>query len=91
LNKKAIIALLVNIPLTYIFFCVMGWLCYFMVNGNPTFFVPLRILLLVFFELYIGIIIGLLKYFKIYTFNIFLIAAVKTTIIYILLAVALKA
>ena len=91
MNKKIVIAYIINIPLTYVLVCVMGWISYFIVSGNPTFFIPLRILLCIYFILYLGIIIATLRSFKLYKFERFLIMSFESLVVYILLGILLHA
>jgi hypothetical protein len=91
MNKKVVIAYIINIPLTYVFLCVMGWMSYFIVSGNPTFFIPLRYLLCIYFILYLVIIISALRYFKLYKFKMFLIMSLESLVVYILLGTLLHA
>ncbi|MBB6110028.1 hypothetical protein SAMN05421821_108165 [Mucilaginibacter lappiensis] len=91
MNKKIVFAYIINVPLTYVLVCIMGWMSYFIVNGNPTFFIPLRILLCIYFILHLIIIIAALRFFKLYKFKRFLIMGFESLIVFILLGILLHA
>lgn len=84
MRKKSIIYLIVNIPLTYLLFISFGWLTYFIIGGNPTFIIPFKSLLLIFFTLTILIAIGFIKLLKIYSIDTLLIAILEIVSMYIL-------
>ncbi|HMG68694.1 MAG TPA: hypothetical protein VK588_13440, partial [Chitinophagaceae bacterium] len=69
MNKKQIIYLIINVPLTYLLFITFGWLTYYIVEGNPTFIVSFGVLLLIFSSLTIGISAGIITALKIYNTN----------------------
>lgn len=91
MNKKIVITYILNIPLTYIFICVMGWISYFIFNGNPTFFIPLRYLLCVYFILYLGMIVVALKSLKLNTLKMFPIMTLESVVVYVSLGILLHA
>jgi hypothetical protein len=85
MKKKIAIFLIVNVLLTYVLLVCLGWIAYFICGGNPTYFVPLPALFLIFLIIQALINRGLLKKFKIYTLNLFLVSIVEAGIIYALL------
>ena len=84
-TKKTLLYLLINIPFTYLLFSCFGWTAYFIIGGNPTFFVPFGTLLMIFSSLTIMIAIGFITLFKIYTPKTVLITIIEIVVIYILL------
>lgn len=85
MNKKTIIFLIFNLPLTYILIVAMGWLSYFIMRGDPTFLIPLPYLLMIFFAVDALVISAILKRLKIRTFNISLIAMLEAAAVYLFL------
>jgi hypothetical protein len=90
MRKKEVIYLLVNIPVTYLLFVLLGWLFYLFCNGNPSYLIPFPILLSFFFILNLLFLVGVLKYFKKYNSRILLITVIEITLLYILLWFLLK-
>jgi hypothetical protein len=88
MKKKVIIFLIANILMTYLLLVGLGWLAFAICGGNPTFLIPLPVLLLVFFILDLVMIRMILTYFKIFSFNTFLIGASEVALLYILVLFA---
>jgi len=84
MRKKTILFLLLNIPFTYLLFISFGWLCYYLVGGNPTFFIPFKALLLIFFTLTAMIAIGFINLLKIYSSSTLWIAMFEIVVMYLL-------
>jgi hypothetical protein len=63
----------------------MGWLTFFFVGGNPTFFIPLPALLFIYFTIYVVGVNFILKYTKTYNSKMVLVTFFESAAIYILL------
>ena len=85
MKRKIIICFLLNIPLTYLGIVLFGWISYLFCGGNPTFLIPLSILFTIFYFIYITILIGLLRFYKIRDIQIYLGLFLETAIIYLVL------
>jgi len=83
MNKKQIIFLVVNVLLSYIIFCVLGWFLYIICHGNPTFVFPFRFLVISFFVINIFIVRGLLILVKLYSNYTFIAVIIEVAIIYL--------
>jgi len=90
MNKKQIIYLIINVPLTYLLFITFGWLTYYIVEGNPTFIVSFGVLLLIFSSLTIGISAGIITALKIYNTNTLAIAIFEIIAIYLIIWIYIK-
>ena len=90
MSKKITIFAIANIFLTYLLLVAFGWCAYAICGGNPTFLIPLPILLGVFFILDLLIIWPILKYFKMLNMRTLLIGASEILILYMLLFLAYR-
>jgi hypothetical protein len=82
MRKKTILYLIANIPFTYLLFIIFGWASYFLTGGNPTFFIPFKTLLLIFFILTVLIAIGFINLLKIFSTSTLLITILEISVMY---------
>jgi hypothetical protein len=86
---RRIIFFTLVIPVTYFLFVLFGWFFYLMCHGNPTFFIPLPVLMTIFLAGTLLISRATLKYFKIYNRLNFCLASIEIAAVYIFLLVKL--
>jgi hypothetical protein len=82
--KKSTIFLIANVPLTLILFRVLGLIGLNVTSGHPTKYMSVKLLILLYFFITIGIARILLSVFKIYSLRLFLWAIAESFIIYLL-------
>ena len=90
MSKKITIFAIANIFLTYLLLVAFGWCAYAICRGNPTFLIPLPLLLAIFIILDQLIIWLILKYFKMLNMHTLLIGAGEIVILYVLLFLAYR-
>ncbi|MFT3946160.1 MAG: hypothetical protein QM763_04220 [Agriterribacter sp.] len=83
MSKRSIIYLLINIPLTYLLFISFGWLSYAVIGGNPTFFIPFKLLILFPFAITITIALVVVKRLKIYEAPVILLSLTEIVCMYL--------
>ncbi len=82
---KLIVSLILNIPVSYLFFISFGWGMYFLCGGNPTYLIPFTPLTFIFYTANALLLIPILKLLKLFTINTYMGFLFETAIVYIFL------
>lgn len=79
--KKAIIFLIINLPLNYLLYSAIGWGFYFAGNGDPTHLISYKILVVIIFLISVGLVLLLLKVLKLTKRWVILLSIVEVALV----------